>query len=61
MVRGLIEDEQFGLGDERPGQCDTLGLPARKRRRVGIEQTTHAEPVEYRFGLPRRRVLQTLR
>ncbi len=52
VVRGLVEDEQIALDHEGAGQRHPLGLTARQRRGVGVDQGPHAHLVEHRLGLP---------
>ena len=52
MVGGLVEDEHLVLTDEQRGQGHPFGLATRQLVGCSIEQFTHAQALQHRFGLP---------
>ena len=50
----LVEQQQRGVGGERPGQRDPLGLAAGEPAGTAPGEAADAEPVEVRLGVPSR-------
>src|SRR3954452_12290748 len=48
--KGLVQQQQAGLGSKCPRQRDPLSLAARDRRRLGFCEVGNADPREQRSG-----------
>ena len=52
MVGRLVEHEQVGIGDQRPGQRDPLLLPARELVHRPVDHLREAEAMQRRLTPP---------